>query len=291
MEDNNLFKNLFRNIKWFFKRVQVYALYGKSGTGKSFRAKLIAQKYKIELIIDDGILIRDNKILAGKSAKKEKIRFTAVRTALFDEKKHRMEIHRALDKEKFKRILIIGTSRKMVDKIVQRLKLPDISKYISIEEIATKAEIEEARYARTNEGKHIIPVPGIEVKRKYSHIFMDSIKIFLKKRFSLFNQQQVFEKSVVTPEFSKKGKLAISETALIQMVMHCIFEYNSELRVEKIFLKNQQNGFHVQIDLGVPFGMHLPEVIHELQDYIIKSIEKFTGITLYEVNITIGTIS
>ena len=52
--------------------ITVYALVGESGTGKSFRAKLLAQKYGIHVLIDDGLLIDDDKILAGKSAKHEK---------------------------------------------------------------------------------------------------------------------------------------------------------------------------------------------------------------------------
>ena len=278
-------------LKWFLKRVQVFALYGKAGTGKSFRAKLIAQKYKIELIIDDGILIKENRIIAGKSAKKEKFPFAAVKTALFDDKKHRVEVHRALEKEKFKKILIIGTSRKMTEKIVQRLNLPAISKFISIEDIATREEIEEAIHARTNEGKHIIPVPGIEIKRKYGHIFLDSIKVFLKNSMKVFNKPAGFEKSIVTPEFSKKGRLSISETALLQMIMHCISEYNSEIKVEKIVLKNQRTGFNVLIGICAPFGMHLPEIVSELQEYVIKNIDKFTGITFNDVSITVETIA
>ena len=53
--------------------VTVFALVGRSGTGKSFRAKLVAQKFGIDLIIDDGLLIRDQKIIAGRSAKREKV--------------------------------------------------------------------------------------------------------------------------------------------------------------------------------------------------------------------------
>ena len=48
----------------FFKGITVYALVGESGTGKSFRAKLLAQKYGLEAIIDDGLLIKEDKILA-----------------------------------------------------------------------------------------------------------------------------------------------------------------------------------------------------------------------------------
>ena len=50
------------------RSVTVFALVGESGTGKSFRAKLLSEKYGIEAMIDDGLLIRDDRILAGKSA-------------------------------------------------------------------------------------------------------------------------------------------------------------------------------------------------------------------------------
>lgn len=74
----------------------VFALVGESGTGKSFRAKLLAQKYGIEAIIDDGLLIKDDKILAGKTAKHEKTYMGAVRIALFDDKQHRDDVAKAL---------------------------------------------------------------------------------------------------------------------------------------------------------------------------------------------------
>jgi len=74
------------------KRKRVFALVGESGTGKSFQAKLVTQKYRINLLIDDGLLIRDNRIIAGHSAKKEKSFLAAVKVALFDEKSHRDEV-------------------------------------------------------------------------------------------------------------------------------------------------------------------------------------------------------
>ena len=47
-----------------FRHIQVYALVGESGTGKSFRSKLLAEEYGIHAIIDDGLLIQDEKIVA-----------------------------------------------------------------------------------------------------------------------------------------------------------------------------------------------------------------------------------
>ena len=101
----------------FFKGITVYALVGESGTGKSFRAKLLAQKYGLEAIIDDGLLIKEDKILAGHSAKREKTFLAAVRVALFDDKSHRDDIAKVLQKTGIKKLLILGTSEKMVQKL------------------------------------------------------------------------------------------------------------------------------------------------------------------------------
>ena len=57
--------------------MDVIALVGPSGTGKSHRALLVAHKHQADAIIDDGILIKDGKIVGGHSAKKEKSRIMA----------------------------------------------------------------------------------------------------------------------------------------------------------------------------------------------------------------------
>ena len=52
--------------------MKVYAFVGPSGTGKSYRAQMIAGTRNINYIIDDGLIIMDNRIIAGSSAKKAK---------------------------------------------------------------------------------------------------------------------------------------------------------------------------------------------------------------------------
>lgn len=197
---------IFRYAFWKLKGVKVYALVGKSGTGKSFRSKLVAEKYNIDLIIDDGLLIKGDRIIAGRSAKREQNFLTAVRTALFDEDDHQKQTLDALQKEKYQRILIIGTSEKMVHKIAARLKLPEIEKIFHIEDIATKEEIETAMRIRFSEGKHVIPVPTIEITRNYPQIVYDSMRVFFKNRAKLpWGKRRAFEKTIVRPEFSKYG--------------------------------------------------------------------------------------
>ena len=95
----------------------ICALVGPSGTGKSHRALWVAKEHNIDYIIDDGLLIRGNGVVAGKSAKREKTRVGAVKTAVFTDDEHAFEVSMALKQNKVNRLLIRGTSDGMVAKI------------------------------------------------------------------------------------------------------------------------------------------------------------------------------
>ncbi len=279
------------HLYWVLKGVKVYALVGKSGTGKSFRAKLVADKYHINYIIDDGLFIKEDRILAGKTAKQADGYLTAVKTAIFEDIEHRENVLKALTKENFNKILLIGTSRKMVNKIADRLELPHIFKYIQIEDIASRSEIEQALHSRNQEQKHVIPVPAVEVGKDYSSILADSVKIFLKGGINLFRKKKSFNKAVVRPQFHQnKGRVSISESALSQMILHCIDEFNDTLKVSKVSIKNRNEGYMVHLTITVPFGQSLPSSLQKLQNYIIDSISRYTGILVEEVHITVETI-
>ena len=283
---------MFRDLFFFLRGIKTYALIGESGTGKSFRAMLVAQKYGIEFIVDDGLLIRENRILAGHSAKKEKTFLSAVKAALFDNKERRKEVIKCLEAEKFHKILILGTSEKMVTKIASRLELPPPHRIIHIEDIASQEDIEKAIRTRKIEGKHVIPVPAIEVKHNYPQIFYKAIRIFKIRRLQeiLEKTPQLHEKSVVRPEYSKRGKVQISESALSQMVIHCVDEFNEQIFIKKISVKDEKAGYRLVITIDVPFGLQLGGDMQELQQYIIDNIERYTGILIEEINIIINKI-
>lgn len=287
--------NLFEKITQNFKPVSVFALVGESGTGKSFRSKILAEEYGIHAIIDDGLLIIDEKIVAGHSAKREKTYMGAVRAALFDDKEQRDEVAKAFRKSRINKILLLGTSEKMVSKIAMRLQLPQPQKIIHIEEIASKEEIEKAIKSRQVEGKHVIPVPSIEVQKTYPQIFSNSVhdffssKNFFKKKTA--NGNKMIEKSIVQPEFSKKGRIEISEAALTQMVMHCVQECAPDVKIKKISIKTNARGYRLLVTIDVPFGTQLTGKVHKLQQYIIDKIETFTGILIEEVSIIIDKIT
>ena len=132
--------------------MQIYTLVGKSGTGKSFHAMDVCSRYNIESIIDDGLFIYKNTVMAGTSAKKADTKIGAVKVALFIDDKQRDSVKEQIEKCKPNAILILGTSKGMVDKIIARLGLPkltdDSPNRISIEGITTEAERARARQLR-----------------------------------------------------------------------------------------------------------------------------------------------
>jgi adenylate kinase family enzyme len=288
------------------KETMVFAFFGPSGTGKSFRAKLVAQQYGIKTIIDDGLLIYADEILAGKSAKLEKNYMGAVRTALFDDKEHRDSVARAIQKNRIKKILILGTSEKMVNKIAVRLQLPLPEKYIKIEEIATPEQMEEARRSRQIEGKHVIPVRAYEVKNQsYSKIFYDSIRVstaknkffttllgkFLGKTESSPSQNtKLFEKSLVRPAFSQQERKECSHAVLAQMTMNFIGEFNEHVRIKKLTIKNEKSGYTFIMTVDVPLGRELTQISEELKAFVISMIEKKLKLRIEDVYIVVDKL-
>jgi hypothetical protein len=282
---------LLERVLFRLRGIKVYALVGKSGTGKSFRAQLLIEKYGIDLMIDDGLLIKDRRIVAGRSAKREKNYLAAVKVALFNDRAHRHEVLRELESLKFKKVLILGTSERMVIKIAQVLHLPPIHKMVLIEEIATAEEINTAMHYRNTQGRHVIPVPSVELKRTYPRIMTDSLKLFFRRGLGLGRRNGMVEKTVVRPEFSRKGEVSISKAALTQMIMHCVDEHGSGVRITRLLIAKDRDGYHIDLFLDVPFGVQLAGSVHELQRYIVDQVERYTGIIIDELNVTIDTVN
>ena len=132
-------KNL-SDILNMFQRVQVYALVGESGTGKSYQATALAQRKGFEAIIDDGLLIYKGQIVAGTSAKKCTTKAAAMRAALFNVAEQREEVIKAIEEHKPKALMIIGTSDRMTDIIADQLGFGPIEERIYIEDVSTEED-------------------------------------------------------------------------------------------------------------------------------------------------------
>ncbi len=280
----------FRNFTRNLQRVQVYALIGKSGTGKSFRAYLLLERYGIDILIDDGLLIQEQRILTGKTAKNENSHLAAVKRALFLDDEHQQSALQTLAGQRARRILVLGTSRKMIENICQRLNLPSPKKIILIENIASKKEIEQAQNKRQG-GKHTIPVPTVEVQKDHPKLGEKALRIiFQKDRGWLKTKKRKYEKSIVHPSYGPQGIISISESALSQMLMHCIEEFDQLIEIIRIIIKQQDNDYGIDIHVGLPYQYEVAKNVPALQEYIIHHIETYSHISLLNVNVIVSNV-
>jgi uncharacterized alkaline shock family protein YloU len=75
------------------------------------------------------------------------------------------------------------------------------------------------------------------------------------------------------------------------MVIHCVDENNPNIKIKKILVKDVKMGYRLVITIDVPYGTQLGGNIHDLQQYIIENIERYTGILIEEINIIIDKIT
>ena len=271
--------------------MEVVAFVGPSGTGKSHRALAIAHEYKSEAIIDDGLLIKGTKILAGSSAKSEQNRIQAVKRAIFSDDDHVEAVKKAITEAKIERILVIGTSTNMALKICTRLGLPDPVKYVKIQDIASKHEINKARQIRLKEGKHIVPVPTVELKPHFSGILVDlPHHLFSRKKKAKISD----EKSIVRPSFSYYGKLAISDYVVIDIVNIIVSKLKGIDRVTNIKVRRPSDpvkGMTIYIDLVLFYGANIFSVVRILQHNVKEMVEMMTAMHVKEVNVDVKSLT
>jgi len=221
-------------------KIRVFAFVGPSGTGKSYRAQMVAGQNNISYIIDDGLLINENEVVAGESAKKAPTKIETVRHAVFIDEKDRKEMIKAIKKYKPESILILGTSDSMVEKIAQNLGLPKIEKTVYIQDVATEREMKTARHIRVTEGKHVIPVPTFEIKKEFSGFILDPLQIF--KSNGSGNKPYISEKSIIRPTFSYLGNFTIADTVFRQIVELLAKKQEGISRVIRTRVENLRRG-------------------------------------------------
>ncbi len=268
--------------------MEVLALIGSSGTGKSHRAMVLAYEQGIDTLIDDGLLIKDGRKLAGKSAKREATALQAVKRAIFLDPDHAEEIRHCLSVENPEKLLVLGTSLRMVQRITDTLGLPRPTQLIYIEEIATEKEIQLAHELRENHGMHVIPVPTIEVKKDFPGYLVDPLKYFFSKKND--SRRKVGEKSIIRPKFSLLGKLVISENAVGQIATYVTLQTSGVAMVNKVVVDMGHDGVNVRMEITARYGYYLPNVAKNVKQNIEKNLEDLTGLLVYDTRVQIKSL-
>jgi len=263
--------------------MEVVALIGPAGSGKSHRAGIVAHQHDCQVLIDDGLLIREGKILAGTSAKREQNKMAAVRRAIFHEKEHREEVRSLLWSLKPKKILTIGTSDEMIIKICDALDLPHPEEIVRIEDIASPAQIRLARRKRRQEGKHVIPAPTFEVKKTFSGYMVDPLRFFMKRDTDA--DAVAMEKSVVRPTFSSLGRFFIADTVVSAIATHAAERVEGVGRVGRCVVESRQDGVFVDLEIVLMYGIPVWEPLRQVQKQVAQQIEHMTALNVLEVNL------
>jgi hypothetical protein len=249
---------------------------------------MVVRDMGISHIIDDGLLISGNRVVAGTSAKKEATKLASVRHALFTNEDHRKEVIKALRSRKVDSILILGTSDRMVNGIVEKLNLPEIEKTIYIHDIADEEEIKHALSNRKDKGKHVIPVPTFEIKKDFSGYLLDPLYLFRKKG----NNKYVSEgsKTIVRPTFSYLGNYTISNNALFQMARHTAEKIPGYESISRFRVINKEGGISIEMSVVVNYEYPIIDTIRKIQKETADMLEKHTALHLASLDITVRHI-
>ena len=242
----------------------------------------MASENNIHYIIDDGLLIHDNDVVAGNSAKKAPTKVETVKKAIFMDKEDRKNMVTALKKINPESILILGTSDGMVEKIAENLGLEKPEKTIYINEVATETEMETAKRIRTTEGKHVIPVPTFEIKRDFAGYILDPLQIFKYRRN---DEPYISEKSIIRPTFSYLGKFTISDTVFRQITEYVAKKTEGIHRVSRVRVENSVGATNIYVEVYVIFGYNIVNVLREFKQKVKKEIERLTTMNVQEVSV------
>jgi uncharacterized alkaline shock family protein YloU len=271
----------------------VVALIGKAGTGKSYHSQRIATERGLELIVDDGLLIKNTGIIGGRSAKNEHTRIAATKVAIFLDEAQLASAQECIKTEKIRRILVVGTSLKMVTRISGRLGLGAIHKILRVEDLLTPEELRVAQSHRQTLGRHLIAVPAMEVRKRYPAIFYKSVQTAISSYIGKFTHSKTdFEGSVVRPKFGRHYKLSISEKAIRQIISTAIADTHRAITIRSMKIKwvrSEACRIHVLIDVG--FMQNISGVVFDIEKRVKHTIEQNTGLIVEMVEVVVDSVA
>ena len=175
-------------------------------------------------------------------------------------------------------------------KIAARLKLPPVSEFIHIEDIASEEEMELAHEMRTNQGQHVIPVPTFEIKKDFSGYFLHPLRRLQRNMDDSDANFSEPDKSIVRPTFSYMGDYTISDKVIIAIAMHETERFPEVEKIVNINLRKTVHGVHIDMTLSLRYGCEISRVCREIQRAVRYNIEMYTSINARRVHIFVKNI-
>lgn len=282
--------------------MKVYSLTGPSGTGKSYQAPELMDEKEIDILIDDGLLIYQDMVEAGISAKRQKTRVGAIKTALFTDENHRKEVAEKIKALNPNSVLIVGTSDRMTDVIAKRLELPPIIERVYIEDITTEGERYKAGKAREQQGKHVIPVPTVQLKRDFAGYFMNPEMLIRRAKDMTDKAQEAIKnpaaflhrgkntevaKTVVRPTYSYLGDFLISDKVVRDIASLVGKEVEGVNKVVSVYENTEPDNLKLVIVLDLDREKNVWEVAEKFQRRLAQVIENMTAFNVVSTDVEV----
>ena len=153
--------------------------------------------------------------------------------------------------------------------------------------------MEKARFYRLKQGKHIIPVPTIELKPHFSGYLVDPLQTFFKR--SRTKRRRLGEKSIVRPVFSYYGKLSIDDSVIKNIVRAVVSREESvskvgHIRVQHRYVGEEDQGLDIACEVTLSYGGHIPSLIEGAREKARRAVEFMTGMVVHEINIVVKAL-
>ncbi len=264
--------------------MKTYGLSGKSGTGKSYNAMELCGRLRIPAIIDDGLFIYGNNIMAGISAKKQETKIGAIKTALFMSDSHCAEVSASIRSTRPDSILVLGTSDRMIYSICERLGLPEPTRIIYIEDVTSEKARTRAVIERKHLGTHVIPAPTLQVKRRFSGYFLDPKRVL--KNIGL-GRPIATEKTVVRPSYSYMGSFEISDKVISDIIEHAAQSTPGVAEVLGVLSDNSDESMYIKVILQFEYGAKVRTAAMTLQKTAFEAVEHMTNFNVSAIDIEI----
>ena len=143
---------------------------------------------------------------------------------------------------------------------------------------------------RLKEGKHIVPVPTIELKPHLSGVLVD----LPHRIFGHREKKKVDEKSIVRPAFSYYGKLVVSDYVVNDIVKICMRKQVALDRITSIRIRRPSDankGMTIYLEVILFYGSNIFTVVNAMQQKIKEKVELMTAMPVREVNVKVRSLS
>lgn len=275
--------------------MEVLALIGPSGTGKSHRALSLAHEFAADVIIDDGLIIHSGAVIAGKSAKQQPTRLAAIRAAIFTDPVVARQGREKIAATQPERVLVLGTSAKMVERITRQLDLPLPARTITIDQVAPAHSIALARRTRQKQGKHVVPAPTVELKPKFSGTLIEPLTTIIRRKGQPHDgggsHTLWLEQSVIRPTFSFLGRFYIANQALVDIIRCSTRDVAGLENLHHVQIENLDGGVTISLEISAVYGFSLPQVAMQVQRQVRDAVEEMTALNVLLVDVTVKKLA